>query len=197
MNDITDSRSRLLIGLGLAALMAATRGQFFAPLAHHLPDASLAVFFLGGFYLRQLGGFVALFVLATLIDLTAIGWGGVSGYCLTAAYWMLVPAYGVVWGAGRWYAGRHSATTATLPILAGALLVGGIAAEVLSSGGFYLFSGRFADLSLVELLGLFATYLPATLVQLAAYVGLIALAHLSLVGVRSRSGAERVRRNDR
>ncbi|WP_201091961.1 hypothetical protein [Thiocystis minor] len=34
MNDTTDSRSRLLIGLGLAALMAATRGQFFAPLVH-------------------------------------------------------------------------------------------------------------------------------------------------------------------
>jgi hypothetical protein len=192
MNDITDSRSRLLIGLGLAALMAATRGQFFAPLAHHLPDASLAVFFLGGFYLRHLGGFVALFLLATVLDLTAIGWGGVSGYCLTEAYWMLVPAYGVVWGAGRWYAGSHTTTAATLPVLAGALLVGGIAAEVLSSGGFYLLSGRFADLSLTELLGRFATYMPATLMSLVAYVGLVTLAHLTLVGVRSSSRAERV-----
>ncbi len=99
---------------------------------------------------------------------------------MTAAYWMLVPAYGAVWGAGRWYAGRHRPTAATLPILTGAVLVGGIAAEVLASGGFYLFSGRFADPNLSELLGRLGTYLPATLLQLAAYVAVGMLAQVAL-----------------
>jgi hypothetical protein len=151
MTVSTDTRSRMLIGLALAALMAATRGQQFAPLGQHLPDASLAAFFLAGFYLRSAWGFGALFAFATLIDLTAIGWGGVSGYCLTPAYWLLVPAYGSVWAVGRWYAGRHRESAATLPVLGAALLVGGLAAELFASGGFYLLSGRFAEVSLVGL----------------------------------------------
>ena len=107
MTDTTDSRSRILIGLALAGLIAATRGQQFAPLGQHLPDASLAAFFLAGFYLRALWVPIALFALATVIDLTAIGWGGVSGYCLSPAYAMLVPAYGAAWAVGRWYRSRH------------------------------------------------------------------------------------------
>lgn len=193
MTPIAESRARILTGLALAALMAATRGQQFAPLAHHLPDASLAVFFLAGFYLRSLWVFPALFALATLIDLMAIGWGGVSGYCLTPAYWLLVPAYGVVWGLGRWLAMRHRESKATWPLLVGVLLVGGALAEVIASGGFYLFSGRFADLTLGELLGRLATYLPATLLHLMLYVGLAALAHLTLVRLSPGRRAARAR----
>ena len=185
MKLTNDTRSRLLIWLALAALMAATRGQQFAPLGQHLPDASLAVFFLAGFYLGSLRSFLALFAFATLIDLTAIGWGGVSGYCLTPAYWLLVPAYGSVWAAGRWYAGRHQVAPSTLPVLAGALLVGGLAAEAFASGGFYLLSGRFAEVSLVGLGHSLVDYLPGTLLALFAYVGLGALVHLSLMPRRS------------
>jgi hypothetical protein len=181
MTLTNDTRSRMLTGLALAALMAATRGQQFAPLGQHLPDASLAVFFLAGFYLRSAWGFVGLFAFATLVDLGAIGWGGVSGYCLTPAYWLLVPAYGAVWGAGRWYAVRHRESVSTLPVLAGALLAGGMAAELFASGGFYLFSGRFADLSLVGFAHSLVDYLPGTLLALSAYVGMAAIVHLSLV----------------
>jgi hypothetical protein len=179
-----DTRYRLLIGLALAALMAATRGQQFAPLGQHLPDASLAVFFLAGSYLGGLRVFLALFAFATLIDLTAIGWGGVSAYCLTPAYGLLVPAYGSVWAAGRWYARRYQASASTLPVLAAALLVGGIAAEVFASGGFYLFSGRFVELGLVGFAHSLVDYLPGTLIALFVYVGLAAMVHLSLMSRR-------------
>jgi hypothetical protein len=187
MNLSNDTRSRLLVGIAIAALMAATRGQQFAPLGQHLPDASLAVFFLAGLYLGRLWVFSALFAFATLIDLTAIGWGGVSGYCLTPAYWLLVPAYGSVWAAGLWYAGRHQGSVATLPVLAGALLVGGVAAEAFASGGFYIFSGRFAELSPVGLGQSLVDYLPGTLLALFFYVGLAALVKISLM-TRRRMG---------
>jgi hypothetical protein len=197
MTSSLDSRARILIGLALAALMAATRGQSFAPVGQHLPDASLAVFFLAGFYLLGQGGgrvlgslgvFAALFALATAIDLMAIGWGGVSGYCMTPAYWMLVPAYGAAFGIGHWYAGRHRDATSTLPLLAGALLVAGLAAEAFASGGFYLFSGRFADVSAVGLGHALTDYLPGTLGALFLYVGLAAAVHLSLRPARLREG---------
>jgi hypothetical protein len=201
MTTTSDTRSRILIGLALAALMAATRGQQFAPLGQHLPDASLAVFFLAGFYLRGrapggLGIFAGLFALATAIDLMAIGWGGVSAYCLTPAYWMLVPAYGAAFGIGRWYAVRHQHSLATLPLLAGALLVTGLLAELFASGGFYLFSGRFDDVSALGFAHSLVDYLPGTLAALLAYVGLAAAAHLSLTQTptqtQARQGAGRM-----
>lgn len=179
MTDTTQSRSRFLILLALAGLMAATRGQQFAPLGQHLPDASLAVFFLAGFYLRARWVPLGLFALATVIDLTAIGWSGVSGYCLSPAYGMLVPAYGSLWALGRWYQTRHRPDLATLPLLGAVLLIGGVAAEAFASGGFYLLSGRFEP-SLVGLGHSLVSYLPGTLAALIGYVGLAALAHLAL-----------------
>ena len=193
MTTHTDARSsRVLIGVALAAFMAATRGQQFAPLGQHLPDASLAVFFLAGFYLSSKWVFLTLFVFATLIDLAAIGWGGVSGYCLTPAYWLLIPAYGVVWWGGRWYSGRYHESASTLPLLAGVLLAVGVAAELFASSGFYLFSGRFANVSVVGLVHSLLDYLPGTLLSLFAYAGVAAIVHLSLL---PRTAAGRMNRS--
>lgn len=186
MNSSTLSRNQILIGLGLAALMAATRGQQFAPLGQHLPDATLAVFFLAGFYLRSGWGFAAMFGLATVIDLVAVGWGGVSGVCLTSAYAFLIPAYGAVWAAGRWYAGRHRDVASTLPLLAGVLVAGGLVSELFASGGFYWFSGLFAAPAVSEFAGRLVAYLPQTLLGLIAYVGIAGIAHL---GIKRALGA--------
>lgn len=184
MTDSTDTRSRTLILLTLAALMAATRGQYFAPLGHHLPDASVAVFLLGGFYLGRLGGFALLLGLAALIDVTAVGWGGVSAYCLTPAYGMLLPAYGSAWFFGHWYAGHHRHTSATIPRLLGTVLAAGLVAETFASGGFYLLSGRFAEPSLIGLAHSLVDYLPETILALVLYTGMAALIHLSLTAAQ-------------
>jgi hypothetical protein len=185
MTESTDSRSRILILLALAGLVAATRGQQFAPLGQHLPDATLAAFFLAGFYLRALWVPIALFALATVIDLMAVGWAGVSSYCLSPAYGLLVPAYGALWAAGRWYRSRYQPGTATLPLLFAALLGGGLVAEAFASGGFYLFSGHFQP-SLVGFGYSLVSYLPGTLMALFSYVGLAVIAHLTLNSAREQ-----------
>jgi len=176
-------RQQLLIGVALAALMAVTRGQHLAALGF-LPDASWAVFFLAGVYLRPAWVFVGLVGEAFLLDVAAITWGGVSGFCFTPAYMLLLPAHAALWLAGRWYAGRHRQTWSTLLPLGGALLGAVVVAEVLSSGGFYLFSGRFADLSLAELGARLVQYFPASLEALALYTGLAAVIHAALVLTR-------------
>src|SRR3990167_728974 len=58
----------------LAALMAATRDHHFCS-ALHLPDASLAIFLLAGFYLPR-WAFPVLLVEAGLADYLAINYGG-------------------------------------------------------------------------------------------------------------------------
>jgi len=100
------SSRELAIALGLAALMAATRFHHFgSPL--HLPDASLAVFFLGGLALGNAALFAAFLAEAALVDWLAIAWGGVSGWCVTPAYAFLIPACASLWAAGRWCAMRR------------------------------------------------------------------------------------------
>src|SRR5688572_6444331 len=123
MNVIQHPRGLMTVGLALALLMAATRFYHFGT-ATHLPDASLAVFLLAGFYLRRWSLFAAYIAEAALIDYLAIAYGGVSDWCATPAYVFLVPAYASAWCAGAWYARRFAAEWRTLGALFSALLAG-------------------------------------------------------------------------
>jgi hypothetical protein len=102
----------------LAALMAATRFEHFGS-AISLPDASYAVFFLGGLYMARsvrasAAVFAALIIEAGLIDFYATSVQGISDWCMTPAYWFLIPTYGSLWFVGRWFAlHSHSADETT------------------------------------------------------------------------------------
>ena len=170
-------RSALAIGLSLALLMAATRSHHFAATLH-LPDASWAVFFLAGFYLRPLWMFPALIALAGVSDYVAITGFGISDFCASPAYGFLLPAYGALWLAGRWYAGRHRFSLSTLISLASSALIGAAVCETISSGGFYLFSGRFAETSLVEFGLRLGKYFPPSLVSLVFWMGIAIVVHI-------------------
>ncbi len=185
----TLSRSAFAIGLALAVLMAVTRSHHFATTTH-LPDASWAVFFLAGFYLRPLWVFPALLALAGAGDYVAITRFAVSDFCVSPAYAFLVPAYGTLWLAGRWYARRHRFALATLMPLAGSVLAGAFLCEIFSSGGFYFFSGRFAEPDLVTFAQRLARYFPPSLTAMGFYVAVAAIVHAALGSVRG-SGTRR------
>lgn len=180
-----NSRSALAIGLSLALLMAVTRSHPLATLLH-LPDASWAVFFLAGAYLRPLWVFPALSALAGVSDYVAIGWLGVSDFCVSPAYGLLLPAYGTLWFAGRWYAGRHRYTLSTLVPLAGSVIIGAMVCEVLSGGGFYLFSGRFEP-SLAQFGNRLARYFPMSLASMVFYTVMASIVHMTFATLYSDS----------
>lgn len=178
------ARNRLLIGLMLGLTMVATRLQHACG-AGPILDASWAVFFLGGFYLRSSSAFAALMAEAVLVDLAAITWGGVSSFCISPAYALLLPAHGALWLAGRWYAAKYRPTWSTLSTLAGSAFVGTALAELIASGGFYVFSGRFAEISLAGFGGRLVEYFPTSLEGIALYVGIAAIAHVAVLSLRS------------
>jgi len=178
MNDTT-SKNVWLIALSLALLMAATRSHHFASITH-LPDASWAVFFLAGFYLRPVWTFPALLALAVVSDYVAIAWLGVSDFCVSPAYGFLLPAYSALWLAGRWYARRYHFRFSTLPLLAVALLTGAAVCELLSSGGFYFFSGRFEETSFAEFGARLANYFPHALEGIGLYITSAILIHVAV-----------------
>lgn len=157
------------IALGLASLMAATRFHHFGSLLH-LPDASLAVFFLGGLALGHTALFAAFFAEAAIVDWLAIAYGGASGWCVTPAYVFLIPTYGSLWAAGRWCARRPREGWRDGVRIALALVLATCLAFGISNAGFYAFSGYFSELSAAEYALRVAKYLPSYLGATAAYV---------------------------
>src|SRR3546814_13667023 len=125
--------------------MAATRTHVFTHFTP-VPDASWAVFFIGGFYLRSWSrwAFGLLMVLAVGIDWAVITGQGMSfwsHYCVSPGYWMLVPAHLAMWTGGLWL--RRNYTGASVPAL-GRLAAGVVVATALchlfAQGGFYWLS---------------------------------------------------------
>lgn len=172
----------------LILLMVLTRFHHFGD-ALHLPDASLAVFFLAGFY-RKTIFFAFLLMLAGLIDYVAIA-NGTSAYCISAAYVFLIPTYGVMWLAGRYCAKFESFTGAELALSFGLLALAATAAFVISNGSFYLFSDRYNDLEwsryMVQTAGYFIPYTGAAL-------GYVAVLFAAGKLVKSMLGAQSMRK---
>lgn len=177
-------RAQIAVALALVALMAVSRGHHFATLNHLLPSAAWAVFFLAGVYLRPVWAAALLFAVAALLDYTAVTWGGVSDFCISPAYAALLPAYAALWLAGRWYAGRHRFTAATLPSLALSGVLGTFACELISSGSFYFYSGRIANATAAGFAGELIRYTPASLQAMAFWIVAAALVHVLIVTVR-------------
>lgn len=172
------SRQQFAIGIVLALLMAFTRSHHWATL-HALPDVSWVVFFLVGVYLRTYW-MPVLMLEAALVDYVAITWGGVSGFCVSPAYWFLIPTYATLFLAGRVYARHHRLSWSALPWLLGSALVGAMLAELFSSGGFYFFSGRFAEPGLGEFIPRLVKYFPHMLSTMVTYLGLAAVIHVAV-----------------
>lgn len=169
-------RNQIIIVSLLALLMILTRSHHFASI-HNLADASWAIFFLAGIYLRSawpLPGFLAL---SWWLDFAAYTWGGVSDFCLTPAYVFLLPAYASLWLAGRWYARRHQFAWSTMMPLSISIMAGLILCELFSSGGFYFFSGRFTDTTLSAFGGQLIQYFPLYIETFVFYVSIAALTH--------------------
>lgn len=164
-------RTQALIGLSLAAVMAATRFHHFGD-ALHLPDASWALFFLAGFYLSP-AWMLGLMLEAVAIDVAAVGWMGVSAYCLTAAYAALQLAH-----LGLWAGGRMAREQGGIVAMASLALAATVLAFVLSNGSFFWFGGRVAEPSWAQFAQTFVDYGPRFLVSTLAYLGAAALLHV-------------------
>ncbi len=132
--------------LALALTMALTRVHMLSLFHHDVRDASWAVFFLAGFWLRGQGrwAFPLLMVEAVLVDYLVIRSQGISfwdHYCVSAAYWFLIPSYLGLWLGGSWLATQQPGLNLRSLLAAAAAFLGSWAAcYLLSNGSFYWLS---------------------------------------------------------
>lgn len=178
----------------LVLLMAGTRINHFAP----VPDASWAVFFIGGFYLRSWTrwAFPLLMGLAVVVDWAVISNQGMNfwqHYCVSAAYWMLVPAYFAMWAGGmllrRYYTG---ATLKSLGLLA-ASLIGSVAlCHLIAQGSFYWISASVAEPSFAGWAKNYSDWLLPYMQTAAMYVGAAAVVQVVVEATSKQPAAGRV-----
>ncbi len=191
---MTANAQRAFILSLLVLLMAGTRINHFAP----VPDASWAVFFIGGFYLRNWTrwAFPLLMGLAVVVDWAVISSQGVSfwqHYCVSAAYWMLVPAYFAMWAGGmllrRYY---RSASLKSLGLLA-ATVIGSVAlCHLIAQGSFYWISASVAEPSFAGWAKNYSDWLLPYMQTAAMYIGAAALVQVAVEASSKQSAAGRI-----
>jgi len=171
-NNLTLTK-QLVIATAIAFFMLLTRGSHtLTPFS--LPDASLALFLMGGLLLRRLGWFVAFFVLATVIDFGAAAIDPAQGFCLTNGYWGLIPSYAAMWLGGMWL-GQQKDAFSPIPYALVSMFTTFVA-FVVSTQTYYLFSDRFPNSGVLQTIQYGWNYLPSWMGFAAMYFAFVWLA---------------------
>ena len=155
--------------VSLAIVMFLTRGSHITTL-YALPDASLALFLIGGIYLRQVRFFIALFLVGLFIDFGAAALDPKLGFCLTKGYWGLIPTYAVLWFCGCYLNQRErlQKLSVFIPIVSIAIVL----AFIISTQTYYLFSERFGNPNLLNSIFHGWEYFPQFFMASFCYIGL-------------------------
>jgi len=170
---------QLGIFAALVLLMAMTRGSHFGS-SINLPDATLAIFLVAGFMLPRytlvaLAAFIVLLLAAGGIDYYAITYQGVSDYCVSPAYWFLIPTYATMWLGGRWFASQQKNSWKSLALFGGVSWLTSSIAFLISNSAFYMLSGRFTEMSIAEYAARVAKYYPSYVSGSLMYLALAAV----------------------
>jgi hypothetical protein len=175
---------QLGIFAALVLLMAVTRGSHFGS-AINLPDATLAIFLVAGFMLPRftltaLAAFIFLLLEAGGLDYYAIAYQGVNDYCVSPAYWFLIPTYASMWFGGHWFAARRQNNWNSLALFGGVAWLASTLAFLLSNAAFYTVSGRFSEMSITEYAARVAQYYPPYVSGALMYLALAAVIYISV-----------------
>ncbi|HEY5970721.1 MAG TPA: hypothetical protein VIT22_01905 [Pseudoxanthomonas sp.] len=179
---------RAILFVLLALLMVSTRLHLPTSLTHFgpVPDASWAAFFLGGFYLRGWSrwAFPVFMVMAVAVDYVVISGQGMdffAHYCMSGAYWFLVPAYFALWLGGLLLRKSYKeANGKTLGVLVASLFGSVVLCHLLSQGSFYWISDSVADPTFAGWWKNYSDWFVPYLRTTAIYVGLAVIVHVGV-----------------
>ena len=162
------TQNATLIGMALIALILLTRSSHFGT-SFLLPDATLAALFLIGMFMQKARWLVTAITVAFAVDFYALGFAGISDYCMSLGYWGLIPTYAMVWGAGRYIAKQDKPFA--LHVFVPAALITTSLAFVLSNAFWYVFSDKVSSLTIAEFSARVAQYFSPYLGYTAFYLG--------------------------
>jgi hypothetical protein len=164
---------RLGVLLALVAMIASTRMSHFGS-ASLLPDASLAMFLLGGIMLGGVAGFIVLMLATFGLDIYMAQSSAEVAWCFSPAYAGLIPTYAVLWLSGIGLAQQQRFVRPLLALVASSAAVG--VAFLISNGFYFMLSGVASSVSLSEFALAVTPYFPAYLTSAMLYLAPAALA---------------------
>ena len=172
-----------LIGMALIALILLTRSSHFGT-SFLLPDATIAALFLTGMLMQKVRWLAIAISVAFAVDFYALGFAGVSDYCMSLGYWGLIPTYAMVWGIGRYLSKQEQPFALDLYVPAAWLTTS--LAFILSNAFWYTFSDKVSMLTVAEFSTRVAQYFTPYLGYTSFYLGVawIAQAALQKLAVR-------------
>ena len=166
-------------------LMILTRGSHFLS-AISLPDASFAIFLIGGMLLKKPKWFISLFILSVVIDLATLSINSSYQIPINFGYLGLLPSYGIMW-----FFGLRIANTKSFLRFAAFGVIATLITFVISTQTYNLLSGTFPDITISESIQTGWEYLPQsfiyTLSYLLAYWGIHSLFKSQFVSQKATS----------
>ena len=130
-----------------------------------LPDASFALFLIGGMLLKKPKWFISLFAASVIIDLIALSINPTDQILINLGYLGLLPSYGIMWLIGLYV----SKTKDILKFLIFSAL-GTFVSFMISTQTYYLFSNKFPGITIQASIQTGWEYLPQSFIYTMSYL---------------------------
>jgi hypothetical protein len=148
----------------LLLVMSITRGSHLLT-SVSLPDASFAIFLIGGMLLKKPRWFISLFILSVLIDLATLFSNSAYQIPINFGYWGLLPSYGIMW-----FFGLRIANTKSFLKFTAFGVIATLITFVISTQTYNLLSGTFPDITIKESIQTGWEYLPQSFMYTMSYL---------------------------
>jgi hypothetical protein len=148
----------------LLLVMSITRGSHLLT-SVSLPDASFALFLIGGMLLTKPKWFISLFILSVVIDLATLSINSSYQIPINFGYWGLLPSYGIMW-----LFGSRIANTKSFYKFMAFGVISTLITFVISTQTYNLLSGTFPNITIRESIQTGWEYLPQSLIYTMSYL---------------------------
>ena len=145
-------------------LMILTRGSHFLS-AISLPDASFAIFLIGGMLLKKPKWFISLFAFSVVIDLVSLSMNNIYQIPINLGYLGLLASYGIMW-----FVGSHIENTKSFLKYSTFSVIATLIAFLISTQTYNLLSGAFRDITIKQSIQTGWEYLPQSFIYTMSYL---------------------------
>jgi hypothetical protein len=159
---LKNTKLHIFVSLGIAMLL--TRGVHLLT-SVSLPDASFALFFIGGMLLKKPKWFFSLLLLGVLIDLVTISMYSAYQIPINLGYLGLLTSYGILW-----LFGLRIANTKSFSRFAIFGILATLSAFLISTQAYNLFSGAFPEITMEDSIQIGWEYLPQSFAYTMSYL---------------------------
>jgi len=148
----------------LLLAMSITRGSHLLT-SVSLPDASFAIFLIGGMLLKKPKWFISLFILSVVIDLATLSINTAYQIPINLGYLGLFASYGIMW-----LFGSRIANTKSFSKFAAFSVLATLIAFLISTQTYNLLSGTFPDITIKQSIQTGWEYLPQSFIYTMSYL---------------------------